>query len=109
MSGSGTRVLFIYKKSAYQIYVRERKNGRVKDLIDRGDRTVQNVLSADQDHVETLEEAVKLMAGGGIDNPNKDPLLNVKHELSDEEVKQLVAFLKSLDGNVPFEAPTLPK
>lgn len=59
--------------------------------------------------VKTLEEAVKLMASGGIDNPNKDPLLNVKHELSDEEVGQLVAFLKSLDGNVPFEAPKLPE
>lgn len=53
----GARVLFIYKKSAYQIYVRERKNGRVKDLVDRGDRSVQHVLSADIDHVETLEEA----------------------------------------------------
>ncbi|MCA9608206.1 MAG: NAD(+)/NADH kinase [Myxococcales bacterium] len=66
MSGSGTRVLFIYKKSAYQIYVRERKNGRVKDLIDRGDRTVQNVLSADQDHVETLEEAREAVRAMGI-------------------------------------------
>lgn len=59
--------------------------------------------------VATLEEAVRLMAGGGIDNPNKDPLLTMKHELSDDEVRQLVAFLESLSGTTPFAAPKLPE
>jgi NAD+ kinase len=51
------RVLVIYKKSAYQIYVRERKNEHIRGLIEKGDRTVEHILSADQAHAETLEEA----------------------------------------------------
>lgn len=51
------RVLLIYKKSAYQIYVRERKNERIQQLIAREDRTVANMLVADREHVETIEEA----------------------------------------------------
>ncbi len=51
------RVLVIYKKSAYQLYVRERRNPRIRELIDRDDRTVRSILAADHDHVETLEEA----------------------------------------------------
>lgn len=50
------RVLVIYKKSAYQIYVRERKNERIQALIEREDRTVMSILAADRDHLETLEE-----------------------------------------------------
>ncbi len=55
--GAGRRVLFIYKKSAYQLHVRERKSSRIQELIERDDPTVKNVLSADAAHVETLEEA----------------------------------------------------
>jgi NAD+ kinase len=50
-------VLLIYKKSAYQIYVRERKNERIQELIAREDPTVANVLDADRHHVDTIEEA----------------------------------------------------
>lgn len=56
----------------------------------------------------TLRDAVKTMAMGGIANDNKDPLLMDK-KLSDEEIDQLVAFLESLSGDVPFTAPDLPK
>jgi cytochrome c peroxidase len=56
---------------------------------------------------KTLAEAVKLMAGGGIDNPHKEPLL-VDRKLSDEEQAQLVAFLGALTGNQKFVAPVLP-
>lgn len=55
--GRKPRVLLIYKKSAYQIYVRERKNRRIQELIAREDPTVANLLRADGDHVETIEEA----------------------------------------------------
>ena len=48
------------------------------------------------------------MAGGGIDNPHKDPLL-LDRKLSDAELAQLVAFLESLSGNQKFVAPVLPK
>ena len=49
-------VLVIYKKSAYQIYVRERKNDRIQSLLDAGDRTVAGLVRADADHHATLEE-----------------------------------------------------
>jgi len=49
--------LIIYKKSAYQIYVRERKNERIRHLVEKEDRSVRNILAADRDHVDTLEEA----------------------------------------------------
>jgi NAD+ kinase len=57
VNGSGRRVLFIYKKSAYQIYVRERKNELIEELIAKDDRTVRNILTADREHVETIEES----------------------------------------------------
>ncbi len=50
------RVLVIYKKSAYQIYVRERRNERIRELVEREDKTVKSILAADHDHVETLDE-----------------------------------------------------
>ena len=58
--------------------------------------------------VATLKEAVKLMASGGIANPNKDPLL-MDRQLSDKEIDQLVAFLESLDNGTKFTEPVLPK
>src|SRR5690606_27699800 len=60
------RVLVIYKKSAYQIYVRERKNERIKALIERQDRTVTSILAADRDHLETLEETRDALRDLGV-------------------------------------------
>ncbi|MFT4512272.1 MAG: cytochrome c peroxidase [Planctomycetota bacterium] len=57
--------------------------------------------------VETLREAVKIMASGGHKGAN-DGLL-VDRMLTDKEVDQLVAFLKSLDNGVKFVEPVLPK
>jgi cytochrome c peroxidase len=61
---------------------------------------------------KTLADAVKVMAGGGITNPNHDPLLMARmagEKLTDAEQAQLVAFLESLTGKVAFEMPVLPK
>ncbi len=61
--------------------------------------------------IETLEEAVRFMVGGGKDNPNLHPLFRAlkAQTFSDEEIKQLVAFLKSLSGEYPIvEEPELP-
>lgn len=58
--------------------------------------------------VATLAEAVKFMAGGGTENPHRDPQL-VDRKLTDAEQAQLVAFLESLTGNTKFTAPVLPK
>jgi len=58
--------------------------------------------------VATLRDAVKLMASGGLDNPNKDPLL-MNRDLSDAEIDQVVAFLETLSGNVAWTPPAVPK
>ena len=58
--------------------------------------------------VATLEEAVKFMVAGGRDNPHLDRTNLQKAALTDEELRQLVAFLRSLDETARLEAPQLP-
>ncbi len=62
--------------------------------------------------VVTLEEAVRLMASGGIDNPwiDRDELQD--RELNEEQIGDLVAFLETLDcehGSEIFQRPSLPE
>ena len=57
--------------------------------------------------VKTLEEAVKLMATGGIANKNKTQLL-ADRGLSEAELADLVAFLRGLDCGGKLEEPKLP-
>jgi len=53
----GPRVLVVYKKSAYQTNVRERKTPRFLELLERHDPYVARLLDAHEDHQATLEEA----------------------------------------------------
>jgi cytochrome c peroxidase len=55
----------------------------------------------------SLEDAVKYMASGGKADPNRDPLLKPAN-LSDAEIKQVVAFLTALSSDEPLEKPTMP-
>ncbi len=55
----------------------------------------------------TLEEAVRYMAGGGKDDPNKSPLL-VPTGMTEPEIKQVVEFLKALTSDEPLVRPVLP-
>jgi cytochrome c peroxidase len=55
----------------------------------------------------TLEDAVKFMLAGGKKNEHTDPKLTPV-KLSEKEVGQLVAFIKSLDSTESFEKPKLP-
>jgi cytochrome c peroxidase len=57
--------------------------------------------------VAKLEDAVRLMAGGGIPNKNKDPQLEDR-KLNDIQVADLVAFLGALDCPNKLEEPKLP-
>lgn len=57
--------------------------------------------------VATLDEAVKLMAAGGIPNKNKSPLA-VDTGLTDAERADLVAFLGALACGGKLDEPTLP-
>ncbi len=58
--------------------------------------------------VATLEEAVKQMLAGGIDNPHLDRVNLQKQEVDAQGVKDLVEFLKSLDEPFRIKAPKLP-
>ena len=56
---------------------------------------------------ETLEEAVKVMSTGGVDNPRLSPLMKsiAAKELSDADQADIVEFLKALSGEYPIIAP----
>ncbi|MBZ0256279.1 c-type cytochrome [bacterium] len=61
--------------------------------------------------VDSLEKAVRIMAGGGLENPSLHPLFRAikAQKFSDEEISQLVAFIEALSGEYPVvEAPKLP-
>ena len=61
--------------------------------------------------VADLREVVHIMASGGGDAghfPKKDPLL-IDRKLSDQEIDQLVAFLKTLNSDEPCPEPKLPE
>jgi cytochrome c peroxidase len=58
--------------------------------------------------VAKLEDAVKLMATGGIDNKNKTVLL-ADRKLSAAEMSDLIAFLRGLDCGGMLVEPKLPK
>ncbi len=59
--------------------------------------------------VATLEEAVKLLVGGGIDNPHLDKVNLQKADLKDAEVKDLVEFLNALTEPARIPEPKLPE
>jgi cytochrome c peroxidase len=60
---------------------------------------------------KTLEDAVALMAGGGVDNPNLSSTFKglAEKKVSAEDQAAIVEFLKALSGRYPIiEPPTLP-
>ncbi len=59
----------------------------------------------------TLEEAVAMMAAGGIDNPGLSEMMRSVRDanLSDDDVQDIVEFLQALSGEYPIiDAPELP-
>ncbi len=58
--------------------------------------------------VAKLEDAVSLMAGGGIKNKNLSALLTEKN-LTTDDIKAIVAFLGTLDCGKTLVEPELPK
>ena len=59
--------------------------------------------------VATLEDAVDLMLGGGIQNPYLDTENLKPIELTSEERADLIEFLKALDCQCDLTAPELPE
>jgi NAD+ kinase len=60
------RVLVVYKKSAYQTNVRERKNPRFLELLARKDPSVARLIDAHEDHQATLEETHEALHALGV-------------------------------------------
>ena len=61
------RVLVIYKKSAYQIYVRERRHAHIERLVTARDPSALRLLRAHQAHLGTIEAARKALSKLGVD------------------------------------------
>jgi NAD+ kinase len=59
--------LVIYKKSAYQIYVRERRHAHIEQLVQDRDPSALRLLRAHQAHVGTIEAARKTLSKLGVD------------------------------------------
>ena len=59
--------------------------------------------------VASLEEAVKMMLAGGIDNPFLDKVNLQKQDLAAGEVADLMEFLKSLTESAVLTEPKLPQ
>jgi NAD+ kinase len=60
-------VLVIYKKSAYQIYVRERRHTHIQQLVEARDPGALRLLRAHRDHLHALETARGTLAKLGVD------------------------------------------
>jgi NAD+ kinase len=58
----GPRVLVIYKKSAYQIYVRERRHSRIEQLVAAREPSALRLLRAHKDHMGSLQSARESLA-----------------------------------------------
>jgi cytochrome c peroxidase len=59
--------------------------------------------------VAKLEEAVRIMVAGGIDNPQLDRTNLQPAALNADEFKALIAFLRSLDEPTQLPSPELPQ
>jgi NAD+ kinase len=60
------RVLVIYKKSSYQIYVHERRHEHIRALIDAADPSVHRLMRAHEHHVETVRRTREILAKLGV-------------------------------------------
>lgn len=60
-------MLVIYKKSAYQIYVRERRHAHIEQLVRDRDPSVRRLVRAHQAHLGTIEAARKTLDKLGVD------------------------------------------
>jgi NAD+ kinase len=60
-------VLVIYKKSAYQIYVRERRHSHIEQLLAARDTGALRLLRAHNDHLHSLDQARDALARLGAD------------------------------------------
>jgi NAD+ kinase len=65
MSPARPRVLVVYKKSAYQIYVRERRHTRVAELLRGKSSAVHGLMRAHKEHLRTLDSVRRALHAQG--------------------------------------------
>jgi NAD+ kinase len=70
----------IYKKSSYQIYVRERRHARIQQLVEAREPAALALLRAHEDHARSLEQAKQALAQLGAD-------ANFRHRSRDAHAK----------------------
>jgi NAD+ kinase len=76
MSSERPRVLVVHKKSAYQIYVRERRHPRVASLLRGGSPAVAGLMRAHRDHMQTLKvarQALRALGARAVFRSRSDP------------------------------------
>jgi NAD+ kinase len=64
--GRVPRVLVIYKKSSYEIYVRERRHSHIQQLVAARDTGALRLLRAHEDHLASLREAREVLSRLGV-------------------------------------------
>lgn len=55
------KALLIYKKSQYQIYVKEKQNSHIKNLVANSSSVTSGLLASHDAHQQNLEEIVKIL------------------------------------------------
>lgn len=83
----------------------EPESASLRELLEADGRDV--ALTAPYMHdgsVATLDAVVEFYSDGGIRNPSLDPRLRAPR-FSVQEKRQLVAFLKALNGRIPEGLP----
>jgi NAD+ kinase len=76
MSSVRPRVLVVHKKSAYQIYVRERRHPQVAALLRRRSPAVAGMLRAHRDHTQTLKlarQTLRALGARAVFRQRSDP------------------------------------
>lgn len=104
---AGERVYPVHESGRYHVTRFESDQGAFKTPTLRNLRDTGPYFH--DGSVASLEDAVRLVAAGGTPNPNLSPLVR-DADLSSDELRDLVAFLDALQGDLPA-VPTdrLPK
>ena len=85
------RVLVIYKKSAYQIYVRERRHTRIEQLVAAGEPAALRLVRAHENHMQSLDAARDVLSRLGAE-------ANFRHRSDDTHAKN-VDLVVTLGGD----------